>query len=74
MHGKNINLNDKKIRKSNFYKNKKLNNIEDIIVDNILVSRKEPYGSKKKNSFKYFIGYNDNDIIRQLCIKLPQMT
>ena len=48
MHGKNINLNDKKIRKSNFYKNKKLNNIEDIIVDNILVSRKEPYGSKKK--------------------------
>ena len=48
MHGKNINLNDKKIRKSNFYKNKKLNNIEDIIVDNILVSRKKPYGSKKK--------------------------
>ena len=73
MHGKNINLNDKKIRKSNFYKNKILNNIEDIIVDNILVSRKGPYGSKK-NSFKYFIGYNDNDIIRPLCIKLPQMT
>ena len=73
MHGKNINLNDKKIRKSNFYKNKKLNKIEDINVDNILVSRKEPYGSKK-NSFKYFIGYNDNDIIRPLCIKLPQMT
>ena len=44
MHGKNINLNDKKIRKNNFYKNKKLNNIEDINVDNILVSRKEPYG------------------------------
>ena len=21
-----------------------------------------------------FIGYNDNDVIRQLCIKLPQMT
>ena len=29
---------------------------------------------QKKNSFKYFIGYNDNDIIRPLCIKLPQMT
>ena len=24
--------------------------------------------------FKYFIGYNDNDVIRPLCIKLPQMT
>ena len=37
-----------------------------------LVSKKEPYGNK--NSFKYFIGYNDNDIIRPLCIRLPQMT
>ena len=27
-----------------------------------------------KNSFKYFIRYNDNDNIRPLCIKLPQMT
>ena len=28
----------------------------------------------KKNSLKYFIGYNDDDVIRPLCIKLPQMT
>ena len=26
----------------------------------------------KRNSLKYFIGYND-DVIRPLCIKLPQM-
>ena len=26
----------------------------------------------KKNPFKYLIGYND-DVIRPLCIKLPQM-
>ena len=69
---KNITFNDKKIRKSIFYKNKTRNNIEDIDVNNILVSKKEPYG--KKNSFKYIIGYNDNDIIRPLCIRLPQMT
>ena len=37
-----------------------------------MFSKKEPYGTK--NSFKYFIGYNDNDIIRPLCIRLPQMT
>ena len=72
MSGKNITFNDKKIRKSTFYKNKKINNIEDIDVNNILVSKKEPYGNK--NSLKYFIGYNDNDIIRPLCIRLPQMT
>ena len=72
MSGKNINFNDKKNKKSIFYKNKTMNNIEDINVNNILVSKKEPYGNK--NSFKYFIGYNDNDIIRPLCIRLPQMT
>ena len=72
MSGKNINFNDKKIKKSIFYKNKAINNIEDIDVNNILVSKKEPYGNK--NSVKYFIGYNDNDIIRPLCIRLPQMT
>ena len=69
MSGKNINFDDKKIRKSTFYKNKTINNIEDIDVNNILVSKKEAYGNK--NSLKYFIEYNDNDIIRPLCIRLP---
>ena len=26
-----------------------------------------------KNSLQYFIGYNDDDVIRPLCIKIPQM-
>ena len=46
MSRKNINFNNKKIRKSDFYKNKKINNIEDIDVNNILVSKKEAYGTK----------------------------
>ena len=71
MSRKNINFNDKKIKKSIFYKSKAINNIGDIDVNNILVSKKEPYGNK--NSFKYFIGYNDNDVIRPLCIMLQQM-
>ena len=28
----------------------------------------------KKNSFKHFIGYNNNDNIGPLCIRLPRMT
>ena len=64
MSRKNINFNDEKIRKSDFYKNKKINNIEDIDVNNRLVSKKESYGNK--NSLKYFIGYDDKDIIRPL--------
>ena len=72
MSGKNINFDDKKIKRSSFYKNKKINNLEGIDVNNILVSKKEPYGTK--NYLEYFIGYNDNDNIRPLCIRLPQMT
>ena len=72
MSGKNIIFNDKKIKKTTFYKNKRIYSTDDINVNNILVSEEEPYGNK--NSFKYFIGYNDNDIIRPLCIKLSQMT
>ena len=70
MSGKNINFDDKKIKRS-FYKNKKINNIEEIDVNNILISKKEPYGPK--NSHKYFIGYNDNDNIRPLCIRLENL-
>ena len=62
----------KKNQKKRLYKNKKINIIDDIDVNKILVSKKEPYGTK--NSYKYFIGYNDNDVIRPLCVRLPQMT
>ena len=73
MNGKNINFDNKNIKKSDFYnKNKKIFNIDDIDVNKILVSKKEKYG--KYNSFKYFIGYNDNDVIRPLCLKLSEMT
>ena len=41
-------------------------------VKKILVSKEESYGTK--SSIKYFFGYNDNDVIRPLSIKLPQMT
>ena len=59
MNGKNIIFNDEKINKNKFYKNKKLSKIDDIDVNKILISKKEAYG--KKSSFKYFIGYNDDD-------------
>ena len=62
---------DTKKRKSDFYKNKRVTKIDDINANKILVSKEEPYCTR--NSFKYFIEYNDNDVIRLLCIKLPQM-
>ena len=72
MSGKNLNFDDKKIKESKLYKNKKVFLIDDVDVNKILVSKKEPYDSK--NAFKYFIGHNDSDVIRPLCVRLPQMT
>ena len=72
MSEKNINFDDKKILKSEFYKNKKVKITDEIDVHKILVSKQEPYGTK--NSYKYFVRYNDNDVIRQLCVRLPKMT
>ena len=68
-----INFKDKKIKKSDFYnKNKKIFNIDDADVDKILVTKKEAYG--KYNSFKYFSGYNDNDVFRPLYLFISQTT
>ena len=46
MSGKSINFGDKKINKSNFYKNKKLFKTDDVDVNKILVSKRESYGTK----------------------------
>ena len=59
-------------KKSDFYKNKKAFQIDEVDANKILVSKKEPYYTK--NALKYFIGYNDNDATRPLCLTVPQMT
>ena len=65
MNGKSLTFDNKNIKKSNFFnKSKKIFNIDDIDANKMLVSKKEQYG--KHNSFKYFIGYNDNNVIRPL--------
>ena len=68
-----INFNDKKILKSDFHiENKKIFNINNIDINKILVPKKETFG--KYNSFKYFIGNNDNDVIRPLYLFISQTT
>ena len=51
-----------KIKRSDFYENKNKKKFNtDGIDSHKTVSKEVSYG--KNNSFKYFIGYNDNDII-----------
>ena len=68
-----INFIDKKFLKSDFYnKNKKIFNVSDIDINKTSGSKKEQNG--KHNSFKYFIGSDDNDIIRPLYLFMSQTT
>ena len=62
----------KKSEKTEFYKRKEIFNIDDIDVNKTLVSEKEPYG--KNNSLIYFIGYNDNNVVRPLYLRLSKTT
>ena len=66
MSEKSINFDDKKNKKKDLQKKQKIFNIDDIDVNEILVSKKEP--CRKTNLLIYFIGYND--VIRPLCLKL----
>ena len=47
MSEKNISFNDKKINKSNLYRNKKIFKIDDIDVNKTFVSKGESYGNEK---------------------------
>ena len=58
----------KSIKTSHFCKNKKVIKIDSTDVNKILISKEEQYSTI--NSFKYFTGYDDNDVLRSLCIKL----
>ena len=57
MNGNSINFDNKKIKKSDFYNNKKIY-IGHVDVNRILISKKEQYD--KYNSCKYFTVYNYN--------------
>ena len=61
------NFGEKNIKKSKFYKSKKIFKIWHRCHK---LSKDKPYDTNKW--FKYFIGYND-DVIRPLGIMLPQM-
>ena len=60
----------KKSKEVTFTKTKKVFQIDNFDANKKLVSKEERYDTQ--NSFKYFIGYNNN-VIRLLCVKLLQM-
>ena len=72
MSGPSMIFDDKKIKNNILYRSIKPFDVSDIDVNRLVISKEAIYGTK--NSLKYFIWYNDEeDLIRPLLFKLPQM-
>ena len=59
-----------KVNKKDLHKSKQAIDLDSVTTDKIVVSDKFRHNEE---GYKYFIGYKENEIIRPLCIKLPQM-
>ena len=60
-----------RVNKKEFHKSKQPITLDLINVDQIVVSQKFRHND---DGFKYFIGYKEGEIVKPLCIILPQMT
>ena len=71
MNEKTLKFNNIKINKKKFHKSKQAIDLDSVTVDKIVVSDKFRYSEKV---YKYYIGYKEDEIVRSLCIILPQMS
>ena len=60
-----------RVNKKEFHKSKQPIHLMSVDVDQIVVSDKFKYNDE---GFKYFIGYQESEIVKPLCIILPQMS
>ena len=60
-----------RVNKKEFHKSKQPIDWDSINVDQIVVSDKFKHSD---DGFKYFIGYKEDEIVKLLCIILPQMS
>ena len=71
MSSQKIKFGDKEVDKKKFYSSK-----EAIFLDSVYLSKIVVSSRRKLNdtTYKYFCGYLNNDVIKPLCVILPQMT
>ena len=65
-----LRFNNTRLNKKEFLKSKQPIDLMSVKVDQIVVSDKFKHTDE---SFKYFIGYQEGEIVKPLCIILPQM-
>ena len=69
MSKKTLNINNIRVNKKEFHKSKQTINL--VNIDQIVVSDKF---KDSDDCFQYFISYKESEIVKPLCIILPQMT
>ena len=71
MSEKTLKCNNIRLNKKEFLKSKQPIDLKSVNVDQIVISDKV---SHSDNGFKYFIGYQEGEIVKPLYIILPQMS
>ena len=64
-----LKFNNIRVNKREFHKSKQPIDFDLVILNQIVVSDKFKHSDE---SFKYFIGYQEGEIVKPLCIILPQ--
>ena len=70
MNKKTLKFNNIKLNKKEFHKSKEPIDLFSVDLDQIVVSDRFKHNDE---GFKYFIGYQKSDVVKPLCIILPQM-
>ena len=68
---KTLKFNSIRLNKKEFHKSRQPIDLMSVNVDQIVISVKLKHSDE---SFKYFIGYQEGEIVKPLCITLPQMS
>ena len=71
MSEKTLKFNNIRLNKKEFHKSKEPIDLMSVNVDQIVVSDKFKHNNE---GFKYFTGYQEGEIVKPLCIILPQMS
>ena len=71
MSEKALKFDNSRVSKKEFHKSRQPINVDLVNSDQIVVSSKFKHSD---DGFKYFIGYKGGEIVKPLCIILPQMS
>ena len=71
MSEKRLKFDNVRVNKKEFHTSKQPINLDLVNVDQIVISEKFKHND---DGFQYYIGYKENEIVKPLCIILPQMS